>query len=59
MAISPDNEGGVQVTDLGSTNGTLIVRGGGAPEELRPGVSVSISRGDVIDLGDSLTIRVV
>lgn len=59
VAISPDNEGGVQVTDLGSTNGTLIVRGGGAPEELRPGVSVSISRGDVIDLGDSLTIRVV
>jgi hypothetical protein len=59
VAISPDDEGGVRVTDLGSTNGTLIVRGGGAPEELRPGVGVSISRGDVIDLGDSLTIRVV
>lgn len=58
VAISPDDDG-VQVTDLGSTNGTLVVRDGGAPEELRPGVSVSIARGDVIDLGDGLTIRVV
>lgn len=59
VAISPNSDGGVQVTDLGSTNGTLIIRGGGAPEELRPGVGVDIARGDVIDLGDSLTIRVI
>lgn len=59
VAIAPGGDGEVQVTDLGSTNGTLIIRGGGTPEELRPGVSVHIGRGDTIDLGDGLTIRVV
>ena len=46
------------VTDLGSTNGTLVVEPGERPEELRPGVPVRLQVGTMIDLGDGLTIRV-
>lgn len=48
----------VVVTDLGSTNGTVIVQPGQRPDELRPGVPVVLQVGAMIDLGDSLTIRV-
>lgn len=46
------------VTDLGSTNGTLLVQPGQRPEELRSGVPVALQVGAMIDLGDGLTIRV-
>jgi hypothetical protein len=46
------------VTDLGSTNGTVLVPAGGSPEELRPGVPIAVLPGAVIDLGDGLTIKV-
>jgi hypothetical protein len=52
------DHGSAVVTDLGSTNGTLLVQPGQRPEELRPGVPVVLQSGAMIDLGDGLTIRV-
>jgi hypothetical protein len=52
------DHGAAVVTDLGSTNGTVLVQPGLGPEDLRPGVPVQLMPGAVIDLGDSLTIRV-
>jgi len=50
--------GFAMVTDLGSTNGTIVVPPGGRPEDLRPGVPVRLDAGTLIDLGDGLTIQV-
>jgi hypothetical protein len=50
--------GFAMVTDLGSTNGTIVVPPGGRPEDLRPGVPVRLQVGSLIDLGDGLTIQV-
>jgi hypothetical protein len=47
------------VTDLGSTNGTLLIQPGVPPEDLKAGVGVPLVDGAVIDLGDGLTIRVL
>ena len=52
------DQGSAVVTDLGSTNGTLLVRPGRPPEDLRPGVAVQLVPGAVIDLGDGVTARV-
>ncbi|SFC88519.1 FHA domain-containing protein [Nocardioides terrae] len=52
------DHGSAVVTDLGSTNGTLLIQPGQRPEELRPGVPVVLESGALIDLGDGLTIRV-
>lgn len=52
------DHGAAVVTDLGSTNGTVLVQPGLGPEELRPGVPVQLIPGALIDLGDGLTIRV-
>lgn len=46
------------VTDLGSTNGTVLVQPGLGPEELQPGIAVQLIPGAVIDLGDGVTIQV-
>ena len=46
------------VTDLGSTNGTVLVQPGLRPETLIPGVAVQLLPGAVIDLGDGVTIQV-
>ena len=46
------------VTDLGSTNGTLLTQPGLPQETLRPGIPVQLLPGAVIDLGDGLTITV-
>ncbi|WP_300677321.1 FHA domain-containing protein [Nocardioides sp.] len=53
-----EDAGKAVVTDLGSTNGTLVVQPGQRPEELRAGVPVVLASGALIDLGDGLTIRV-
>ncbi|WP_121256626.1 FHA domain-containing protein [Nocardioides ferulae] len=45
-------------TDLGSTNGTVVVQPGLGPEELRPGIPVQLLPGAVIDLGDGVTVHV-
>ena len=46
------------VTDLGSTNGTVLVQPGLGPEDLTPGVAVQLIPGALIDLGDGVTIQV-
>ena len=45
-------------TDLGSTNGTMLMQPGLPPEELQPGIAVSLIPGAIIDLGDGVTIQV-
>jgi pSer/pThr/pTyr-binding forkhead associated (FHA) protein len=47
------------VTDLGSTNGTVVVQPGMPPEELLAGVGVRLLPGAVIDLGDGISLEVV
>lgn len=46
------------VTDLGSTNGSVLVQPGLGPEDLQPGIAVQLIPGAVIDLGDGVTIQV-
>lgn len=53
------DHGSAVATDLGSTNGSVVVQPGLPPEELRPGVTVQLVPGAVVDLGDGVTIEVV
>ncbi|ANH36947.1 hypothetical protein I601_0495 [Nocardioides dokdonensis FR1436] len=53
------DHGSAVVTDLGSTNGTVLVQPGLPPESLQPGIAVQLIPGAVIDLGDGVTIQVV
>lgn len=53
------DHGSAVATDLGSTNGTVVVQPGLPPEDLRPGIAVQLIPGAVIDLGDGVTIQVV
>jgi pSer/pThr/pTyr-binding forkhead associated (FHA) protein len=50
--------GAAVVTDLGSTNGTLVVQPGLPAEDLQPGIGVRLMPGAVVDLGEGATIRV-
>jgi len=52
------DHGSAVVTDLGSTNGTVLVQPGLPPEDLQPGIAVQLIPGAVIDLGDGVTITV-
>ncbi len=52
------DHGSAVVTDLGSTNGTVLVQPGLGPEDLAPGVTVQLIPGAIIDLGDGVTIQV-
>ena len=52
------DHGSAVVSDLGSTNGTLLTQPGLPQEPLRPGIPVQLLPGAVIDLGDGLTITV-
>lgn len=52
-------EGGtVVVTDLHSSNGTLVVIPGRAPEKLRGGEPTPVIAGTLIDLGSGVSVRV-
>ena len=53
------DHGSAVVTDLGSTNGTLLVQPGLPPEDLKAGIGVQLLPGAVIDLGDGVSIQVV
>lgn len=53
------DHGSAVVTDLGSTNGTILVQPGLPPEELQAGVAVQVVPGAIIDLGDGVTIQVI
>lgn len=46
----------VLVTDLDTTNGTVLLRGTDAPRRLHPGEASLVISGDVIDIGDEVTI---
>jgi hypothetical protein len=57
-AGSGADHGTAVVTDLGSTNGTVLVQPGLPPEDLQPGVAVQLLPGAILDLGDGVTIQV-
>ncbi|PVU83789.1 hypothetical protein DDP54_13200 [Cellulomonas sp. WB94] len=48
----------VLVTDLHSTNGTLVTRPGDPARQLAPGEATVIEHGEVVDLGDGVTFTV-
>jgi hypothetical protein len=48
----------VLVTDLHSTNGTLVTRPGDGARQLAPGEATVIAHGEVVDLGDGVTFTV-
>ncbi len=52
------DHGSAVVTDLGSTNGTVLVQPSLPPEDLQPGIAVQLVPGAIIDLGDGVTIQV-
>jgi pSer/pThr/pTyr-binding forkhead associated (FHA) protein len=49
----------VVVTDLGSTNGTMVTSPGAAPLRLRQGESVAVVVGSVVDIGDDVRIEIL
>ena len=53
------DHGSAVVTDLGSTNGTVLVQPGLPPEPLQPGIAVQLVPGALLDLGDGVSIQVV
>ncbi len=52
------DQGHAIVTDMGSTNGTVLVQPGQGPEDLQPGVPVRLLLGAMVDLGDGITLSV-
>ncbi|WP_246540526.1 FHA domain-containing protein [Microbacterium flavum] len=46
----------VLATDLDTTNGTLLLRGGQDPVRLHPSEPTMVVTGDVLDLGDGVTV---
>jgi hypothetical protein len=52
------DHGSAVVTDLGSTNGTVVVQPGLPAEDLRPGIGVQMVPGSTVDLGEGVTIQV-
>jgi hypothetical protein len=52
------DHGSAVATDLGSTNGTIVVQPGLPAEDLQPGIAVSLVPGAIIDLGEGVTIQV-
>lgn len=48
----------VVALDLGTTNGTRLIRTGRAPERLRANSPVVLVSGDVLDLGDGISLTV-
>ena len=46
----------VLVTDLDTTNGTVLLRAGGDPVRLHPNEPTMVVTGDVLDLGDGVTV---
>lgn len=45
------------VTDMGSTNGTVLVQPGLPAEDLQAGMAVALIPGAILDLGDGVTIQ--
>ncbi|CAB4719248.1 MAG: FHA domain-containing protein [Actinobacteria bacterium] len=53
------DHGTAVVTDLGSTNGTVLVQPGLPSEALQPGIPVQLIPGALLDLGDGVSIQVM
>jgi hypothetical protein len=49
----------VVVTDLKSTNGTIVEVPGSPPHRLRGGESIAVTRGTLVDIGDSVILEIV
>ncbi len=49
----------VVVTDLGSTNGTIVTNEGFPPRGLRQGESIVVGPGSMVDIGDGIRVVVV
>ncbi|GAA1978543.1 FHA domain-containing protein [Microbacterium pumilum] len=45
-------------TDLNTTNGTLLLRSGSDPVRLHPGEPTVVVPGDILDLGDGITVAI-
>jgi hypothetical protein len=48
----------IVVTDLHSTNGTILVRPGDQPVRMVPGEPVAVGLGSLLDLGDGVVVRI-
>ena len=48
------DHGSAVVTDMGSTNGTVVLQPGLSPEGLKPGIPVQLIPGATINLGDGI-----
>lgn len=46
----------VLVTDLNTTNGSVLLRGGQEPVRLHPGEATMVVSGDVLDIGDGVAV---
>jgi hypothetical protein len=58
LEVAPD-DWQIVVTDLNSTNGTILVRPGGAdPQQLPPGEPVPVPVGSVMELGDGVSVLI-
>ena len=58
LEVAPDGWQ-ILVTDLNSTNGTILVRpGGGDRQQLTPGEPVPVQVGSVIELGDGVSVLI-
>jgi pSer/pThr/pTyr-binding forkhead associated (FHA) protein len=55
---SGPDQGSAVVTDLGSTNGTVVVQPGLRAEDLQPGIPVQLNPGATVDLGEGVTIQI-
>jgi hypothetical protein len=49
----------IVVTDLRSTNGSLVLLESGAPRRLRPGESIVVTGGTRIDIGDGTIVEII
>jgi hypothetical protein len=49
----------VIVTDLGSTNGSVVLVPGSVPRKLRQGESVVVSPGTLVDIGDDNILQIL
>lgn len=49
----------VVVTDLGTTNGTIVTHPLGTPVKLRQGESVVVVGGSIVDIGDGIRVVIV
>lgn len=57
VQVTP-GQGQVIVTDMHSTNGTILVQPGGHRATLSPGEGVAAEHGSVIDMGDGVTVTI-